>query len=74
MPAHITAQMCRDLQEITSEPLMECKRALVHSDGDVDKALEWLRTRPTLEQRVATLEQQVRDLVEAARKPNEEHF
>jgi len=69
MPANITAQMCRDLQEITSEPLMECKRALIAADGNVDGALEFLRTRPTLEQRVALLERQVRDLIEARRTP-----
>ena len=39
----VTPQMVKELRERTSAPMMDCKRALVESEGDVDKAIEFLR-------------------------------
>lgn len=64
----VTAQDVRDLREITNETALACHQALNQSNGDVDGALQFLRKRPSLETRVAALEAQVRDLMEAARK------
>jgi len=40
----ITASMVKDLRERTGVGMMECKRALVESDGDLDAAAEALRS------------------------------
>ena len=40
----ITASMVKDLRERTGVGMMECKKALVESDGDLDAAAEALRT------------------------------
>ena len=39
----ITAQLVRQLREMSGAGMMECKKALVESDGDLDAALEHLR-------------------------------
>ncbi|NCF73247.1 MAG: elongation factor Ts [Gammaproteobacteria bacterium] len=39
----ITASMVKDLRERTGAGMMECKKALVESDGDLDAAAEALR-------------------------------
>ncbi len=52
----ITAAMVSALRDRTDAPMMECKRALVACKGDMDKATEWIRYPPTLEQRVQGLE------------------
>lgn len=41
--AAITAQMVNSLRERTGVGMMKCKEALVTSDGDVEKAVEYLR-------------------------------
>ena len=41
----ITAQMVSQLREQTGVGMMECKKALVECDGDLDKALDLLRVR-----------------------------
>jgi elongation factor Ts len=43
--AEITASMVRDLREKTDAPMMECKKALVEAEGDIDKAEEILRVK-----------------------------
>jgi elongation factor Ts len=40
----ITASMVKDLRERTGAGMMECKKALVESEGDLDAAAEALRT------------------------------
>lgn len=45
MSVQITAKMVGDLRECTGAGLMDCKRALVESDGDNDKAIELLRKK-----------------------------
>lgn len=39
----VTAEMVRELRERTGAPMMDCKRALVSSEGDLEKAIEGLR-------------------------------
>ncbi len=41
--AQITAAMVKELRQITDAPMMECKKALVESDGDLEKAIDVLR-------------------------------
>jgi elongation factor Ts len=43
--ATISAEMVRDLREKTGAGMMDCKRALEESGGDVDKAIAVLRDR-----------------------------
>ncbi len=39
----ISAAAVRQLRETTGLPMMDCKKALVESNGDMDAAMEWLR-------------------------------
>ncbi|MCD8017028.1 MAG: translation elongation factor Ts [Oscillospiraceae bacterium] len=40
-----TAQHVTRLREMTNVGMMDCKKALVETDGDMDKAVEWLREK-----------------------------
>ncbi|MCR5772285.1 MAG: elongation factor Ts, partial [Butyrivibrio sp.] len=40
--AAITAAMVKELRESTGAGMMECKKALSASDGDMDAAVEFL--------------------------------
>lgn len=44
----ITAAAVKDLREKTGAPMMDCKNALVECNGDVEKAIDWLRKRGTV--------------------------
>ncbi len=39
----VTAELVRELRERTGAPMMDCKKALVENDGDLDQGIEWLR-------------------------------
>lgn len=41
----ITAEMVRKLRDMTGAGMMDCKKALVETGGDLDKAQEFLRTK-----------------------------
>ena len=41
----ITAAMVKDLREATGAGMMDCKKALTATDGDKEKAVEWLREK-----------------------------
>jgi elongation factor Ts len=43
--AQITAQMVKDLREMTGAGMMDCKSALGETAGDVDAAVDWLRKK-----------------------------
>ena len=43
--AAITAKLVKDLRDKTSAGMMDCKKALAESDGDLTKAMEWLRQK-----------------------------
>lgn len=42
--AEISAQLVKKLRDMTDAGFMECKKALVEADGDLDKAIDVLRT------------------------------
>ncbi len=41
----ITAEMVKELRERTGAGMMDCKRALVETNGDIEKAIDELRTK-----------------------------
>lgn len=41
----VTAQMVKELREMTGAGMMDCKKVLVETDGDMDKAVELLREK-----------------------------
>ncbi len=41
----VTASMVKELRERTGAPMMDCKNALVETDGDIEKAIDSLRTK-----------------------------
>ena len=41
----ITAADVKKLREMTGSGMMDCKKALTATDGDMDKAVEWLREK-----------------------------
>jgi elongation factor Ts len=43
--AEITAALVKDLRETTGAGMMDCKKALVESDGDMQGAIDWLRKK-----------------------------
>ena len=43
--ANITASMVKDLREKTGAGMMDCKTALTENAGDMDAAVDWLRTK-----------------------------
>jgi elongation factor Ts len=43
--AEITAAQVKELRELTGAGMMDCKRALTETEGDVDKAKDWLRAK-----------------------------
>lgn len=42
--AQVSTAMVKELREMTGAGMMECKKALVEADGDMDKAVDVLRT------------------------------
>ncbi len=43
--AEITASMVKELREVTGAGMMECKKALAEAEGDMEAAIDVLRTR-----------------------------
>ena len=43
--AEITAKLIQELREKTSAGMMDCKKALVENDGDIQAAADWLRQK-----------------------------
>ena len=41
----VTAQMVKELREKTGAGMMDCKKALTETDGDMDKAIDFLREK-----------------------------
>ena len=42
---NIKAKLVKDLRDKTGAGMMDCKKALNETDGNIDKALEWLRKK-----------------------------
>ena len=40
-----TAADVKTLREMTSVGMMDCKKALTECDGDISKAIDWLREK-----------------------------
>ncbi|MEM6519316.1 MAG: translation elongation factor Ts [Cyanobacteria bacterium P01_C01_bin.70] len=43
--AEISAKLVKELREKTGAGMMDCKKALKETDGDLEKAVEWLRQK-----------------------------
>ncbi|MGF1491138.1 MAG: translation elongation factor Ts [Microcoleaceae cyanobacterium] len=43
--AEISAQVVKELRDKTGAGMMDCKKALKESDGNIEKAIEWLRQK-----------------------------
>lgn len=43
--AEITAAMVKELRDRTLAGMMDCKKALAENDGDIEAAIDWLRTK-----------------------------
>ncbi|MFL5375495.1 MAG: translation elongation factor Ts, partial [Myxococcales bacterium] len=43
--AEVTSAMVKDLREKTGAGMMDCKKALIESGGDIEKAVTWLREK-----------------------------
>jgi elongation factor Ts len=43
--ADITAKMVKDLRDATGAGMMDCKKALTETNGDMEAAVDWLRTK-----------------------------
>jgi elongation factor Ts len=43
--AQISAQLVKELREKTGAGMMDCKKALAETNGDITKAVEWLRQK-----------------------------
>lgn len=41
----VTAKMVKELREMTGAGMMDAKKALVETDGDMEAAIDWLRTK-----------------------------
>jgi elongation factor Ts len=43
--AEVTAAMVKDLRDRTGAGMMDCKKALAETNGDMEAAVDWLRTK-----------------------------
>ena len=43
--ADITAKLVKELRDKTGAGMMDCKKALAATEGDINKAIEWLRQK-----------------------------
>lgn len=57
----ITAAMVKELRELTGAGMMDCKKALGETDGNMDEAVEYLRKtdRQKLRRKLEELQQKV---------------
>ena len=49
--ANITASLVKDLRDKTGAGMMDCKKALTETDGDMEAAIDWLRKKGMFEGR-----------------------
>ena len=43
--SQINASLVKELRELTSAGMMDCKKALTETQGDIDQAIDWLRKK-----------------------------
>lgn len=48
--ATISAKLVKELRKKTGAGMMDCKKALTETDGDIDKAIDYLREKVLLKQ------------------------
>ena len=53
--ANITAAMVKELREMTGAGMMDCKKALNETDGNMDEAVDFLRKSAVLKGTVILL-------------------
>ena len=41
----VTAALVKELREKTGVGMMDCKKALVENNGEIEAAVDWLRTK-----------------------------
>ena len=41
----VTAALVKELREKSGAGMMDCKKALAETDGDMEAAIDWLRTK-----------------------------
>ena len=41
----VTLDMIKEIREKTGSGMMDCKKALTEADGDMEKAIKWLREK-----------------------------
>ena len=45
LSSRVTASMVKELRESSGAPMMDCKKALTEYEGDMEKAVDWLRAK-----------------------------
>ena len=66
--AEITAALVKELRERSGVGMMDCKKALVENNGDIEAAIDWLRAKglskaapvPVARRRIVALENRLR--------------
>ena len=43
--SQINASLVKELRELTSAGMMDCKKALTETQGDIEQAIDWLRKK-----------------------------
>jgi len=43
--AEVTAALVKELREKSGVGMMDCKKALVENNGDIDASIDWLRAK-----------------------------
>lgn len=41
--AEVTMALIKELRERTGSGMMDCKKALIENDGNMEKAIDWLK-------------------------------
>ena len=55
--AAITAEMVKELREMTGAGMMDCKKALAATDGDMEKAVEFFKRKKDLQRHLRRREE-----------------
>lgn len=61
----ITPKLVKKLRDMTGGAMMLCKKALVESNGDIDKAIEWLRQKDLIRARGCGHQRVAQGLIES---------
>ena len=43
--AEVTASLVKELRDKTGAGMMDCKNALVETNGDIEESIDWLRKK-----------------------------